>query len=133
MYLQLRKKLVKCYMWSIAFYGAEIWMLWAVDQKHMESCEVWCWRRIEKIVWTDHVKNEEVLLRVKEQRIILHEMSTRDAKWIGHVLHRNCHLQQVIKGKLKGGMELRGRRGIRRRKLLDALKEGKGFISRRKL
>jgi hypothetical protein len=43
-------------------------ILRAVDQKHVESFEMWCWRRIEKISWTDHVRNEEVLLRVKEQR-----------------------------------------------------------------
>jgi hypothetical protein len=35
--LELRKKLVKCYIWSIALYGAETWRLQAVDQKHLES------------------------------------------------------------------------------------------------
>jgi hypothetical protein len=39
----------------------------AVDQKHRKSFEMWCWRRMEKISWTDRVRNEEVLLRVKEQ------------------------------------------------------------------
>ena len=38
--------------------------------------EMWCWRKMEKISWTDHVRNEEVLLRVKEQRNILHEKKT---------------------------------------------------------
>ena len=38
--LELRKKLVKCYVWSIALYGAEIWTLRAVDQKHLESFEM---------------------------------------------------------------------------------------------
>ena len=66
--LELRKKVVKCYIWSIALYGAEIWTIGAVDQKQLESFEMWCWRRMEKISWTDHVRNEEVLLRVKEQR-----------------------------------------------------------------
>jgi hypothetical protein len=46
----------------IALYGAETWTLQAVDQKHLESFEMWCWRRMEKISWTDHVSNEEVLL-----------------------------------------------------------------------
>jgi len=64
--LELRKKLVKCYVWSIALYGAETWTLRAVDQKHLESFEMWCWRRMEKISWTDHVRNEEVLLRSRE-------------------------------------------------------------------
>jgi hypothetical protein len=56
--LELRKKLVKCYVWSIDLYGAETWTLLAVDQKHLESFEMWCWRRTKKISWTDHVRNE---------------------------------------------------------------------------
>jgi hypothetical protein len=55
--LELSKKLVKCYIWSIALYGAETWTLQAVDQKHLESFEMWCWRRMEKISWTEHVRN----------------------------------------------------------------------------
>jgi len=107
--LELGKKLVKCYIWSIALYGAETWMLRAVDQKHLESFEMWCWRRMGKIIWTEHVRNEEVLLRVKEQMNILHEISKRKANWIGHILHRNCLLQQVIEGKIKGRIEVTGR------------------------
>jgi hypothetical protein len=58
---------------------------------------------MEKISWTDHVRNGDVLLRVKEQRNILHEISKRKANWIGHILRINCLLQQVIEGKVKGG------------------------------
>ena len=87
--LKLRKKLVNCYICSTALYGAETWTLRAVDQKHLESFEMWCWRRIEKISWTDHVRNEEALLTVNEQRNILHEISKRKANWIGHILRRN--------------------------------------------
>jgi hypothetical protein len=70
--LELRKKLVKCYVWSIDLHGAETWTLRAVDQKHLKNLEMWCWRRMEKISWTDHVRNKDVLLRVKKQRNILH-------------------------------------------------------------
>jgi len=63
--LEPRRKLVKCYIWSIPLYGAETWALRAVDQKHLESFEMWCWRRLEQISWTDHLRNEDVLLRVK--------------------------------------------------------------------
>jgi len=51
----------------------------------------------------DHVKNEEILLRVKEQRNILHEISKRKANWIRHILCRNCLLQRVIEGNIKRG------------------------------
>ena len=125
--LNLRKKLVKCYIWSMALYGAETWTLRAADQKHLESSEMWCWRRMEKISWTDHVRNENVLLRVNEQRNILHEIRKRNANWIGHILHRNCLLKHVIEGKIKGEMEVTRRRGRRRKKLLDDFKDRRGY------
>jgi hypothetical protein len=68
MVLELRKKLVKCYIWSIVLYGAETWTLRAVDRKHPESFEMWCGRRTGKITWTDHVRNEEVLLTESRSR-----------------------------------------------------------------
>jgi hypothetical protein len=82
---------------------------------------------MEKISWTDRVRKEEVLLRVKEQRNILHEIGKRNSNWFGHILRRNCLLQWVMEGKIKGGIEVTGRRGRRRRKLLDDLKERRGY------
>ena len=66
-------------------------------------------------------------LRVKEQRNILHEIRKRKANWIGHISRRNCLLQRVIEGKIKGGIEVTGRRGRRRRKPLDDLKKRRGY------
>jgi hypothetical protein len=57
-----------------------------VDQKYMGSFEMWCWRRMKKISWTDHVRNEKVIQRVKEERNILHTIKRRIANWIGHIL-----------------------------------------------
>jgi hypothetical protein len=71
---------------------------------------------MEKISWTDHVRNEDVLFRVNE-----HEIRKRKANWIGHILRRNCLLKQVIERKIKGEMEVTRRRGRRRKKLLDDL------------
>ena len=102
--LELRKKPVKYFIWSMALYGTETWTVRVVDQKHLECFEMWCWRKMEKISRTDHVRNEEVLLRVNEQRNILHEIRKRKANWIGHILRRNCLLKQVIEGKIKGEM-----------------------------
>ena len=79
------------------------------------------------ISWTDHVRNEDVLLTVKAQRNILHEVRKRKANWIGHILRRNSLLQRVIEGKVQGGIEVTGRRGRRRRKLLDDLKERREY------
>jgi hypothetical protein len=76
-----------------------------------------------EISWTDRVRNEEVLHRVKEKRNILHKIKRRKANWISHILHRNCLLKHVIEGKLEGILEMMGRRGRRSKQLLDDLKE----------
>ncbi|PNF41593.1 hypothetical protein B7P43_G11848, partial [Cryptotermes secundus] len=97
--LNLRKKLVKCYIWSIALYGAETWILRAIDQKHLE---------------------------ISEQRNILHEIRKRKANWIGHILRSNFLLKDVIEGKIEGLIEVTtGRR--RRKKMLDDLGDRRGY------
>ena len=73
------------------------------------------------------MRNEEVLLRVNEQRNIRHEIRKRKANWIGHILRRNCLLKQVIEGKIKGQIEVTRRRGRRRKKVLDDLKDRRGY------
>jgi hypothetical protein len=97
--LNLRKKLAKCYCWKVVFYGAEIWKLRKLHQKYLESFEMLCWRRIEKIIWTDHGRNEEILHRVKEDRNILHTVKRRKTNWIGHRLFRNYLLIHITEGK----------------------------------
>ena len=67
------------------------------------------------------------LLRVKEQRNILHEIRKWKASWIGHILRRNCLLQRIIKGKIKGEIDVTGTQGRRHRKLLDDLKKRRGY------
>jgi len=82
---------------------------------------------MEKISWTDHVRNEEALLRVNEQRNFLHGIRKRKANWIGHILRRNCFLKQIIEGKIKGADKVKRRRGRRRKKLVDDLKDRTGY------
>jgi len=83
---------------------------------------MWCCRRMEKISWTDRVRNEEVLHRVKEERNIARTIKRRKANWIGHILRRNCLLKHVIEGKIEGT----GRRERRRKQLQYEVKERRG-------
>jgi hypothetical protein len=121
--LELREKLVKCYIWSIALYGAETWTLRKLDQKYLESFEMWSWRRMVEISWTDRVNNEAVLCRVKEERNILDTIRRRKANWVTHILRGNCLLKYIIEGKIRGTR----RRGRRCKQLLDDLKEARRY------
>ena len=100
--LSFRKKPLKFYIWSIALHGPETWTFRKVDKKYLESFKIWCWKRMEKIICTDRVRNEEVLHRVKEERNIQHTINRRKGNWIGHILSRNCLLKHVIEGNIKG-------------------------------
>jgi hypothetical protein len=93
--------------WS--FVGAETLTLQKVDQKYLESFEMRCWRRMGKISWTNRVRNEEVLHRVKEEWNIVHTIKRRKANWISHILRRNCLLKHAIEGKVERRIEVMGR------------------------
>jgi hypothetical protein len=109
--LHLKKKLLKCYISCkvIALCGAETSACHKTDKKQLESFEMLCWRRMEKISWTDRVRNEEVLYGNKE-RNNLHVVKRLKADWIGHILRRNCLLKRVIEGKIERRREVKGRR-----------------------
>ena len=68
---ELRKRLVKCFVWSVALYGAETWTLRRNEQKQLEAFEMSIWRRMERVTWTDIIKSAVVLERVGEGRIML--------------------------------------------------------------
>jgi hypothetical protein len=74
-----------------------------------------------------HVRNEEVLHIVKEEGNILHAIKIGKAKWIGYTLRRNCLLRHIIDGKVGERIQVIGRRGGRRKLLLDDLKEKRGY------
>jgi hypothetical protein len=84
---------------------------------------MWCWRRMEKISWSDRLINK-VLQRAKEERNILLTTKRRKANWIGNILRRNCVIYSVIEGNMHRGKNRSDEKTERRRKrLLDDLKK----------
>ncbi|KAJ4431720.1 hypothetical protein ANN_20322 [Periplaneta americana] len=57
---ELRKRLVKCFVWSVALYAEETWTLRRSEKKRLEASEMWIWRRMERVKWTDRIRNEAV-------------------------------------------------------------------------
>ena len=101
--IKLRKKLVRCYVWSIAFYGSETWTPRKFECKYLESFGIWCRRRMEKIKWSEKVTNEQALEREGGKKTLLNNIQRRKAKWIGHICglqlpmepHRSTRLLQL--------------------------------------
>jgi hypothetical protein len=77
------------------------------------------------------LKNKEIIQRVKEERNILHTIKRRNAEWIGRRWLRNCRLKHVIGGKIEGRLNMTRRLGRRRKKLLDDVKEKRGYLKQK--
>ena len=106
---ELRKRLVKCFVWSEVLYGAETWTLRRNEQKRLEAFEMWVWRRMESVKWADKIKNAIVLERVGEGRIMLELIRKRKSNWLGHWLRRDSLLNDDLEG-MVNGKKVRGRR-----------------------
>ena len=89
------------------------------DTDKLESCEMWMWRRMEKVTWRERVRNEEVLRRVGEKRNLLETIWKRKAKWTGHILRSEGLLRTSIEGR----MVSKKPRGKRRKTMLDDITE----------
>ena len=81
-------RLLKALVWSVAIYGCEGWTLYSKDQKYIDAFEMWCYRRLLRIPWTQHKTNEWILgeLDIESHQIGSYEIIeigllwTRDTK-----------------------------------------------------
>ncbi|KAJ4432058.1 hypothetical protein ANN_20672 [Periplaneta americana] len=101
--------LVKCFVWSVALYGAETWTLRRSEEERLEAFEMWIWRRMESVKWTERIRNEDMLERVGEERMMLKLIRKRRRNWLDHWLRRNCLLKDALE-RMVDGRRVRGRR-----------------------
>jgi hypothetical protein len=95
--LNLKKKLVNCYIWITVLRGAANWAVPKVDHICLECFEMWCWRRIELIGWSGRLKNEEVLYRITEKKNILHKIKQKKPNWTRHQFTTlKQHISQIF-------------------------------------
>ena len=57
--MELKKRIIKCLVWSVALCAAETWTLMQADRSKLEAFEMWIWRTMEKISWMDKKTNEK--------------------------------------------------------------------------
>ncbi|KAJ4436368.1 hypothetical protein ANN_19000 [Periplaneta americana] len=88
------------------------------EEKRIEAFEMWIWRRMERVKWTERVRNEAVLERVDKERIMLKLMRTRKRNWLSHWMRRNCLLKDALEGMVNG----RRVRGSIRYQMIDNIK-----------
>ncbi|KAL1446308.1 hypothetical protein WDU94_012325 [Cyamophila willieti] len=112
--IETKTRFLKCYIFSILLYGAESWTLNESLTKKLEAFEMWLYRRMLRISWTEHVTNVEVLRQMKKSRELMNIIKTRKLNYLGHIMRNESKyslLQLIMQGKIDG------RRGPGRRRI----------------
>ena len=94
--LHLKKRMVKAFVWSVALYGSETWTRQKEDIRRLEAFELWIWRRMMKVPWTEHKTNEEILKMVETERKIMDTIRSR------HILRHDWLLRITLEGQIQG-------------------------------
>ncbi|KAG1699292.1 putative phosphoenolpyruvate synthase [Nymphon striatum] len=120
--LTLKKRLLDCYVKSVAAYGCEAWTFSKEIIARINALQLWCYRRMLKVKYTDHVTNKKVKERIGAEKIQWAEdLARRKLKFAGHVMRGCCDtLTQLV---LEGLVEGKRDRGRQRRVWGDDLKE----------
>jgi hypothetical protein len=100
--IKTKKRLIRTYTWSVALYGCETWTLNVAERRSLEAFEMWCWRKMERISYTERKTNEEVLALVSETRTLLGNIKKRRWSTIGHALRHEAELHTIIEGMIEG-------------------------------
>jgi hypothetical protein len=100
--LEVRKRFLKIYVWSITLYGCETWTISAIEKRKLEIFKMRCYHKMLRIKWIDRITNKAVLNRIKEKKILWHTIKVRRAKMIGHLLRHESLSKIVIEGDVEG-------------------------------
>ena len=118
---ELKMKLVKALIWPVITYGAEGWTLKKYDERRLEAAEMWCYRRMLRISWTEKRTNKSILNELQTRRELLAQIIKRKMAFFGHACRNNkCNL---VKTCVLGMMSGKRRRGRPRMQYIDNIKK----------
>uniref|UniRef100_A0A8D9AUB6 Uncharacterized protein n=1 Tax=Cacopsylla melanoneura TaxID=428564 RepID=A0A8D9AUB6_9HEMI len=95
--LNIKLRLLRCYIFSILLYGVKSWTLTEATQKRIEAFEMWLYRRILRISWVDKITNSEVLSRMGKRKEIMITIKERKLAYLGHIMRNEKKERKKIK------------------------------------
>ena len=100
----LKVQLLKSLIWPVMMYGCEAWTLRSDEVNKIDAAELWFYRRLLRVSWTDKRTNESILSELNTRRILSSEINKRRLRYVGHaVRHKNTSLMsKVLMGRVEG-------------------------------
>ena len=102
LHINSKKRLIKCYIWSLLTYGCESWTLTNPDIKRPEAVEMWIHRKMKRISWMERVSNVEILDLVNEKRTQIKTICQRQLKFIGYIMREDAIEKLCVQGLIEG-------------------------------
>ncbi len=129
--IELKKKMLKCYVFPVLGYGCETWHFTNETCRRLKAFEMWCYRRMQRISWRERVTNKEVLKRAHTKRTLLQDLTKRKMRYAGHLMRGS--VGQIANTILEGTIEGVRSRGKQRIKWIDDIKNWTGEDSYHRL
>ena len=87
---------------SVFTYGCETWTINKEMENKINAFEMWIFRKIANVKWSDRVTNEDVCLKLNMERSLLETIKRRKLSYFGHIKRHHSIKKEILEGKVKG-------------------------------
>ena len=96
----LKFMLIKCFIYSVFTYGCETQTLTRDMENKMNAFEMWIFRKVAKIKWSDRISNEEVCKKFNAEKSLLKDIMRRKLSYFGHIKRHGSIRKEILEGKI---------------------------------
>ena len=112
--LQTKVRLVKAMVFSVVMYGFESWTIKKAERRRIDAFELWCWRRLLRVLWAARRSNQSILKEISPECSLEGLMLKLKLQYFGHPMQKTDSWEKTLMlGKIEGGRR-RGRQKMRR-------------------
>ena len=116
--LPTKVHLVKALVFPVVMYGCESWNIKKAECWRIDAFELWCWRRLLRVLWTVSRSNQSILMEISLEYSLEGLMLKLKLQYFGHLMKRTVSFEKtLIMGKIEG----RRRRGQQRMRWSDGI------------
>ena len=110
--------IVKAIVFPVVMYGCERWSKKKAECRRIVAFELWCWRRLLRVPWTERRSSQSILKDINPEYSLEGLMLKLKLQYFGHLMWRaNSFENTLMLGKIEGGR----RRGWQKRRCLDGI------------
>ena len=110
--------LVKAMVFPVVMYGCESWTIKEAERWRIDAFELWCWRRLSRVLWTARRSNQSMLKEISPEYSLEGLMLKLTLQYFGHLMQKTDSFEKTL---MLGKIEGRRRRGWQRMRWLDGI------------